>query len=484
MRRSDSVSSPSSRSSRSHSRARRARARPDTSPGRPIRPTRTTDATDVRHGVTVADPYRWLEDEKSPEVQAWMKAQDDLARAARSRSCRSATRSPRASRSSSTSTRSAPRSTAGRATSTRAATPTRRRRSSTGRKGEDGAEQVLLDPNAWCADGSVSLGGVAASRWDGKRVAYSDEEQQLRRGDALRDGRRDRQGLRRRRHRGRQVRARVVDARRRRLLLHVAARRPDRSRSPSAPASPRSASTSSATDPKKDAARPRARPAIRRRSSARTSRATATGCSSTVSARLDVAPTSTSATSRRTPTTGVDAARRRDQGALQRRRVRTQRSTSRPTTARRSAASSPSIRRSPARAAWKEIVPERTDATLEGVAVVGGQLALDYLKNAASELEIREPRRQARARGRRSPASAPSAASSGRDDEDEAYFAFTSFTTPHDDLQDVDRRPARRQLYVPGQAARRPVAVHRRAGVLSRRRTARASRCSSSTART
>ena len=43
-------------------------------------PTRVVDAKDVLHGVTVPDPYRWLEDAKAPEVQAWMKAQDDLTR--------------------------------------------------------------------------------------------------------------------------------------------------------------------------------------------------------------------------------------------------------------------------------------------------------------------------------------------------------------------------------------------------------------------
>src|SRR5450756_3043739 len=49
-------------------------------PDPPYPPTRTTTAADVLHGVTVPDPYRWLEDAKSPEVQAWMKAEDDLAR--------------------------------------------------------------------------------------------------------------------------------------------------------------------------------------------------------------------------------------------------------------------------------------------------------------------------------------------------------------------------------------------------------------------
>ncbi|MBI5069818.1 MAG: S9 family peptidase [Deltaproteobacteria bacterium] len=38
-------------------------------------------ASDVHHGVTVADPYRWLEDGKDPEVQAWGKAQDARTRA-------------------------------------------------------------------------------------------------------------------------------------------------------------------------------------------------------------------------------------------------------------------------------------------------------------------------------------------------------------------------------------------------------------------
>jgi prolyl oligopeptidase len=35
-------------------------------------------ATDTFHGVTVADPYRWLEDLESPKTKAWIKAQDDL----------------------------------------------------------------------------------------------------------------------------------------------------------------------------------------------------------------------------------------------------------------------------------------------------------------------------------------------------------------------------------------------------------------------
>ncbi len=41
---------------------------------------RTVDAFDTHFGVKVADPYRWLEDGKSPEVQEWVAGQDKLAR--------------------------------------------------------------------------------------------------------------------------------------------------------------------------------------------------------------------------------------------------------------------------------------------------------------------------------------------------------------------------------------------------------------------
>ena len=43
--------------------------------------TRKTDTTDVLHGVTVADPYRWLEDGENPEVAAWIEAQTRRTRA-------------------------------------------------------------------------------------------------------------------------------------------------------------------------------------------------------------------------------------------------------------------------------------------------------------------------------------------------------------------------------------------------------------------
>src|SRR5262245_60828698 len=41
---------------------------------------RVDEIQETLHGVAVADPYRWLEDEKSDEVKAWMAQQDRLAR--------------------------------------------------------------------------------------------------------------------------------------------------------------------------------------------------------------------------------------------------------------------------------------------------------------------------------------------------------------------------------------------------------------------
>src|SRR5690348_15494698 len=43
--------------------------------------TRKQPVTDTYHGVTVSDPYRWLESDGAPEVKAWSAQQNAYTRA-------------------------------------------------------------------------------------------------------------------------------------------------------------------------------------------------------------------------------------------------------------------------------------------------------------------------------------------------------------------------------------------------------------------
>ena len=57
-------------------------AEPAPAPPEPVAPVARVGAETVQlHGTTLADPYRWLEDEKATDVQAWMTGQDDYTRA-------------------------------------------------------------------------------------------------------------------------------------------------------------------------------------------------------------------------------------------------------------------------------------------------------------------------------------------------------------------------------------------------------------------
>jgi prolyl oligopeptidase len=59
-----------------------APARPPAPPwtAGPYPPARAEELVELLHGVEVADPYRWLEDDEDAEVQAWQQAQTALAR--------------------------------------------------------------------------------------------------------------------------------------------------------------------------------------------------------------------------------------------------------------------------------------------------------------------------------------------------------------------------------------------------------------------
>ncbi|MFN7133638.1 MAG: prolyl oligopeptidase family serine peptidase, partial [Myxococcales bacterium] len=83
----------------------------------------------------------------------------------------------------------------------------------------------------------------------------------------------------------------------------------------------------------------------------------------------------------------------------------------------------------PDRANWKELVPEDKDAALRGFAIVGEHLVLAYLKNASSELRVAtldgKPVRTIALPGIGSVNGVR-----GLQDQDEAYFDFSSFTQP------------------------------------------------------
>jgi prolyl oligopeptidase len=132
---------------------------------------RRVDQGDVLHGVRVADPYRWLEDGASDEVKQWTHAEDAVARAYLSKLPGREELAARLKElfyveSAGTPTHRGtrwfyPKRDAGKEKFT-----------VYWRDKKDGPDHVLLDPNAWSADGSVSL-GVWSVSWDGKTVAYA-----------------------------------------------------------------------------------------------------------------------------------------------------------------------------------------------------------------------------------------------------------------------------------------------------------------------
>ncbi len=156
-------------------------------PPLPYPDARRVDQVDDLHGTKVADPYRWLEDEKSPEVKQWVASEDGLARvtlAALPGRAEMAARLKELLYLESTRT---PEHLGNRFFFTRKdagkekaivyvrETPTGRPTGQAGNAGASGPatnDRVLLDPNAWSADGTSSLGGWSVTH-DGKRVAYT-----------------------------------------------------------------------------------------------------------------------------------------------------------------------------------------------------------------------------------------------------------------------------------------------------------------------
>jgi prolyl oligopeptidase len=133
-------------------------------------PTRRSETVEKLHGVAVSDPYRWLEDGSAPEVKTWLKEQGAYARKALDALPERAELVRRFHEL---------------FYIERVHTPVKRdkrvfweKREKTSEKealyyrdGDKGVAKVLLDPNQWSSDGSISL-GVWSPSHDGRYVAY------------------------------------------------------------------------------------------------------------------------------------------------------------------------------------------------------------------------------------------------------------------------------------------------------------------------
>lgn len=138
-----------------------------------VPPTRTQPITETLHGLPLEDPFRWLEDEKSPEVQAWMKAQDDFARARLAELPRREALTRRYTELYYLDAIGVPLKRGGRLFYTRQRKD-QEKAAVCWRQGEQGEERVLLDPNAWSKDNTVSL-GVWVPSWDGRKVVFAEK---------------------------------------------------------------------------------------------------------------------------------------------------------------------------------------------------------------------------------------------------------------------------------------------------------------------
>ena len=143
----------------------------DSGTSRPVYPeTKRVDVVDDYHGTLVPDPYRWLENEKDPEVAAWVEAQNKVTFGYLEKIPYRAKIKERL-----TTLYNYPKYSA----------PSRRgdyffftkndglQNQSVWyrQKGLDGAAEVLLDPNKLSKDGTTRLGQFSLSK-DGKYLGY------------------------------------------------------------------------------------------------------------------------------------------------------------------------------------------------------------------------------------------------------------------------------------------------------------------------
>ena len=141
-------------------------ARPNSGPPA----TRRDDIVDDYHGVRVRDPYRWLEDQESPETRAWIKSQEDYTRPILDALPGRAAIRERLTALMNVDVIGIPREKSGRYFFSR-------RRAGQDlfvlymRQGAEGTDQVLIDPHTMSADHTTSVDLEDVSQ-DGKLIAY------------------------------------------------------------------------------------------------------------------------------------------------------------------------------------------------------------------------------------------------------------------------------------------------------------------------
>ena len=137
---------------------------------------RVEDVKDTLFGTEVADPYRWLEPGTTPEVRDWMTAQDELTRRKLAALPEREALRARLRELFYTDSQGVPVSRGGRLFYMRRSGAQEKPVAYLREPASDGgAERILLDPNTWSEDGSTTLHGWSVS-WDGKRVAYTVSE--------------------------------------------------------------------------------------------------------------------------------------------------------------------------------------------------------------------------------------------------------------------------------------------------------------------
>jgi prolyl oligopeptidase len=145
-----------------------SRAAAQTAPAPPK--TRTDNVKEVLHGVEIMDPYRWLEDQNSPETRAWINAENEYTQSILGKVPGRDRLKERLAELLKVDTVTAPRACSGRYFFTK-------RRASQDlsviyvRQGLKGNDEVLVDPHPLSPDHTVSVSLLDVTK-DGKLLAY------------------------------------------------------------------------------------------------------------------------------------------------------------------------------------------------------------------------------------------------------------------------------------------------------------------------